>query len=141
MRAIGATTFCDFFVSAGGVRGGNGDSANRERAVLEQLRNAEDSRGVPVPGARVERRKHQHAARKTMVSERECVSCAEPWEQTADTLHRASDDPRALPLCDWPIPQPVDWLGRVNEALTGAEIDALRKCTERGRPYGSGPWT
>jgi len=75
-----------------------------------------------------------------MLSERECVSCAEPWERTADTLLRASDDPRALPLCDWPIPQPVDWLDRVNQALTGAEIGASRKCTEHGRPFGSGPW-
>ena len=26
------------------------------------------------------------------------------------------------------------------EALTGVEIEALRRCAERGSPYGSGPW-
>jgi putative transposase len=32
------------------------------------------------------------------------------------------------------------WLNRVNRALTGAEIEALRRCAERGRPCGSGPY-
>ena len=39
---------------------------------------------------RVEKRRHQHAARKTVLSRRESVSCAEPGERTADTLLRAS---------------------------------------------------
>jgi len=33
----------------------------------------------------------------------------------------------------WPLPRPVDGLGRVNQALNGAEIDALRRCTKLGR--------
>ncbi|MHB8974168.1 MAG: hypothetical protein ACYC4N_27350, partial [Pirellulaceae bacterium] len=44
------------------------------------------------------------------------------------------------PWDDWPIPRPVDWLDRVNQALTGTEIEALRRCAERVSPYGSGPW-
>ena len=68
------------------------------------------------------------------------VGCAEDWVWSSAWARLHPDDPRALPLCDWPIPQPVDWLNRVNQALTGAEIDALRSCAERGRPYGSAPW-
>ena len=58
--------------------------------------------------------------------------------RTLCVLH--ADDPRALRLCAWPIPRPDDWLTRVNQPLTSSEIDALRKCTERGRPYGSRSW-
>ena len=38
--------------------------------------------------------------------------------------------PAQLPLCDWPIPQPGDWLDRVNQPLTGAELDAMRQCAD-----------
>lgn len=68
------------------------------------------------------------------------VERAEDWVWSSAWARLHPDDPRTLPLCDWPIPRPVDWLDRVNQALTGAEIDAVRQCTERGRPYGSGTW-
>ena len=68
------------------------------------------------------------------------VERAEDWVWSSAWTRLHPDDSRALPLCDWPVPRPDDWLRRVNQALTGAEIDALRRCAERGRPYGSGPW-
>lgn len=68
------------------------------------------------------------------------VERAEDWVWGSAWARLHPDDVRALPLCDWPVPRPDDWLDRVNQALTGAEIEALRKCTERGRPYGSSPW-
>ena len=68
------------------------------------------------------------------------MECAEDWVWSSARARLHPDDPRALPLSEWPVAQPVDWLNRVNQALTGAELDALRRCAERGRPYGSGPW-
>ena len=65
---------------------------------------------------------------------------AEDWIWSSAWARLHPDDPRALPLCDWPIPQPGDWLDRVNQPLTGAELDAMRRCAERGQPYGSSPW-
>ena len=42
--------------------------------------------GVPVTGASGLRRGHHNAASKTMLSGRDRVSCAEPWERSADTV-------------------------------------------------------
>jgi len=46
--------------------------------------------GVPVTGARGLRRGHQNAAGKTMLSGRDRVACAEPWERSADNVLRVS---------------------------------------------------
>jgi hypothetical protein len=68
------------------------------------------------------------------------VQRAEDWMWGSAWARLHPDDCRALPLCDWPVPRPDDWLDPVNQALTGAEIEALRKCTERGRPHGDSRW-
>ena len=68
------------------------------------------------------------------------VAWAEDWNLDSAWAQLHPDDPRALPRCDWPIPRPIDWRERVNQALTGAEIDAMRRCAERGHPCGSGAW-
>jgi putative transposase len=43
-------------------------------------------------------------------------------------------------LSRWPVPMPEDWTRRVNRALTAEELDALRRCVQRGAPYGSDRW-
>ncbi len=43
-------------------------------------------------------------------------------------------------LCEWPLPRPKNWLELVNEIQTEAELDAIRTCVERGRPFGSEEW-
>ena len=40
----------------------------------------------------------------------------------------------------WPITRPSDWVRYVNQPTPMLEADALRRCTERSRPYGSEPW-
>jgi putative transposase len=40
----------------------------------------------------------------------------------------------------WPIARPSDWLACVNQAAQPAELDALRKCAQRGSPYGDEAW-
>jgi putative transposase len=45
-----------------------------------------------------------------------------------------------LPLADWPVAQPADWLDWVNAPQTAAEVEAVRRCVRRGRPYGTDDW-
>jgi putative transposase len=40
----------------------------------------------------------------------------------------------------WPLPRPRDWTAHVNQVQTEAELAALRKCIERGSPYGDSAW-
>ena len=39
-----------------------------------------------------------------------------------------------------PVPRGGDWLNWVNQPQSEAELAALRKCIERGTPYGSETW-
>lgn len=39
-----------------------------------------------------------------------------------------------------PLPRPAHWLAWVNQPQSEAELAALRKCIERGTPYGSETW-
>lgn len=44
-------------------------------------------------------------------------------------------------LSPWPISRTPNWLQRVNQPLSEQELDGLRECVSRGRPYGSQDWT
>ena len=49
--------------------------------------------------------------------------------------------PGAAELVDeWPVPEPPDWVERVNAADTAGELAALRRCVRRSRPYGDEEW-
>ena len=39
-----------------------------------------------------------------------------------------------------PVELPKDWVKRVNQAESQAEVDAMRKCITRGSPYGDEAW-
>jgi putative transposase len=43
-------------------------------------------------------------------------------------------------LADWPVPRPRRWLAYVNGVETDAEMAALRRSVQRGRPYGQDAW-
>lgn len=43
-------------------------------------------------------------------------------------------------LAAWPFPQPDDWPAWVNQALTPGELESLRRCVNRGQPFGRQPW-
>jgi hypothetical protein len=43
-------------------------------------------------------------------------------------------------LIAWPLDTPADWIDWVNTAQTEAELEALRKCVNRGTPYFSDGW-
>ena len=43
-------------------------------------------------------------------------------------------------LARWPVEVPPDWVERVNQADDGPALEALRRCVQRGRPYGRTQW-
>jgi len=44
-------------------------------------------------------------------------------------------------LNDWPVDRPRGWSRAVNRPENGEELEHLRACIRRGRPYGNEPWT
>jgi putative transposase len=55
--------------------------------------------------------------------------------------HVPAGNPGTLPvLSDGPLPWPRNWQEQVNRALTEKELDAVRRCLERGQPYGGEAW-
>ena len=51
------------------------------------------------------------------------------WDARLETL-----------LHPWPVPLPADWLVRVNEPQTDAELGAVRRAVVRGSPFGGPAW-
>ena len=49
--------------------------------------------------------------------------------------------PKSQLLSDWPLPKPRGWKQHVNRPQTEAEVEAIRRCLIRSRPYGSQEWT
>ncbi|MGH9782904.1 MAG: transposase [Terriglobia bacterium] len=68
------------------------------------------------------------------------VDRAEAW-QWSSLWRRTQGDPTLTTwLSEWPVERPRNWLARVNEPETAAELEALRTSVHRGRPFGSEPW-
>ena len=40
-----------------------------------------------------------------------------------------------------PVPRPARWRAYVNQPQTEAEVERLRECLQRRRPYGDAAWT
>ncbi|HUU22923.1 MAG TPA: transposase [Phycisphaerae bacterium] len=67
------------------------------------------------------------------------VPRAEDW-RWGSLWRRQSGGAEAL-LRPGPVGLPEDWLELVNQPLSQEELDALRLCANRGRPYGGPIWT
>ncbi|MEQ1562762.1 MAG: transposase [Nitrospiraceae bacterium] len=46
----------------------------------------------------------------------------------------------SVPLHDWPMARPSEWLDWVNEGETTEQLSAIRKSVTKGQPYGSEAW-
>ena len=44
-------------------------------------------------------------------------------------------------LSPWPIRRSSNWIDHVNEPQTEAELEALRRCVNRGSPFGDEAWS
>jgi putative transposase len=68
------------------------------------------------------------------------VQRAEDWcWGSAWWRHHANGADRKI-LSPWPLPEPHNWLDWVNLPQNEEELAAIRRCAQRGTPYGSPQW-
>jgi putative transposase len=60
------------------------------------------------------------------------------WGSLYRWLRGSAEDRRLLAA--WPMPRPPNWLEHVNAPQTEAELAALRRCVNRGSPFGTELW-
>jgi putative transposase len=65
---------------------------------------------------------------------------AEEWRWSSLWRRERGDAESQEVLWPWPIDIPQDWLRRVNGAESKRELEALRRCVNRGQPFGSETW-
>ncbi len=69
------------------------------------------------------------------------VERAELWQWGSLWRRRHPKDDKDLPaLSAWPVQRPRNWVQRVNQAQTAAELEAIRKSIVRSRPFGTKRW-
>ncbi|MBN1345644.1 MAG: transposase [Phycisphaerae bacterium] len=68
------------------------------------------------------------------------VQRAEEWRWCSLWRHVHGDDRSRALLHRWPVDPPKTWLADVNEPQNEEELEALRRCIQRGSPYGSDIW-
>lgn len=68
------------------------------------------------------------------------VASPEKWKY--GSLYRWNQRSEPLPrvLSPWPIPRLRNWNARVATPLTTEELNDIRTCVQRGRPYGEDEW-
>ena len=68
------------------------------------------------------------------------VPRAEDWQWSSLWRREAGTAEQKSLLSKWPLPRPRKWVSFVNEAETEVELESLRRCVQRGQPYGSDQW-
>jgi len=66
------------------------------------------------------------------------VEPAEDWRYGKLRCRESQEPPVALHA--WPLSMPTDWIARVNEPQSDAELAAVRRAVCRGQPFGSAVW-
>ena len=66
------------------------------------------------------------------------VCRAEDWRWSSLRLRTVASDSLLSPS---PVPLGEDWCDHVNRPLTAQELEAVRTCLRRGRPFGDPAWT
>lgn len=68
------------------------------------------------------------------------VERAEQWRWGSLWRLQQEDPELSKILSPWPVRRPRAWVEHVNRAQTAAEVEQLRQCIQRGRPYGNNAW-
>ena len=69
------------------------------------------------------------------------VQRAEDWRWGSLWRWRQATEPAPLLLSPWPVPRSPNWIDTVNQAMSEAELAAVRRSIQRGRPFGDESWT
>ena len=65
---------------------------------------------------------------------------AEAWRWGSLWHWLRRTDSEASLLSAWPTPRSPNWAERVNQPLTAAELNAVRRSAQRGSPFGESTW-
>jgi len=65
---------------------------------------------------------------------------AEDWRWSSLWRREFGDSECQSLLSSWHVDVPKDWAKRVNRAESQRELEALRRCVNRGQPFGSEDW-
>jgi len=68
------------------------------------------------------------------------VERAEQWRWGSLWAWREGQAELKELLCDWPCGRPQRWTETVNRPMTRRDLESLRACIQRGRPYGDEHW-
>jgi putative transposase len=68
------------------------------------------------------------------------VDRAEKWRWGSLWRFAGGEAEVAPAIEPWPVARPSDWLTYVNQRPAKAEMDALRRCSRRGSPFGGEDW-
>ncbi len=68
------------------------------------------------------------------------VRRAELWQWSSLWLRKHGDEDAKAMLSRWPVVVPDNWVATVNRAQSQQEVDAMRTCISRSRPFGSRAW-
>ena len=66
------------------------------------------------------------------------VDRAEEWPWSS--LWQRENNPNAAWLSPWPVAPPQDWVDFVNRPQTASELEAFRRASRRGEPFGDPRW-
>jgi len=69
------------------------------------------------------------------------VRKAENWQWSSLWRREYGSDQQKKLLTKWPIGIPDDYLSYVNTKEKSIDLEEMRDCVNRGRPYGSSQWT
>jgi putative transposase len=68
------------------------------------------------------------------------VGRAEEWRWGSLWRWLQKPEPKPNLLSRWPLPRLANWVDRVNEPLSEKELEAVRRCAQRGCPLGEESW-
>ncbi len=68
------------------------------------------------------------------------VQRAEDWRWGSLWARRQGAGPLRALLSAWPLARPRAWLRQVNAVMTEKEVERIRTCIARNRPYGDEEW-
>jgi putative transposase len=68
------------------------------------------------------------------------VGEADAWRWSSLWRRVHGDREQKQLLAPWPVPQPRNWLAHVQQSLSDAELEAVRRSVRKGTPLGDADW-